>query len=48
VRLRAHFQRGDEVVGSGDVAAEVLVQAPGVVFDRVFRRRAVGHALLAV
>jgi hypothetical protein len=30
-----------------DVAAEVLVQAPGVVLDRVLLEGAVGHALLA-
>jgi hypothetical protein len=48
VRLGRDFQRGDEVVGQlFDVAAEVLVEAPGVVLDGVFLERAVGHALLA-
>ena len=48
VRLGGDFQRGDEVLGQlGNVAALVLVQAPGVVLDRVFLEGAVGHALLA-
>ncbi len=48
MRLRRDFQRGDEVGRQlGHVAAEVLVQAPGVVLDRVLLVRAVGHALLA-
>ncbi len=48
VRLRGDLQRGDEVGRQlGHVAAEVLVEAPGVVLDRVLLERAVGHALLA-
>ena len=48
VRLGRDFERRDEVIGQLlDVAAEVLVEAPGVVLDGVFLERAVGHALLA-
>ena len=46
VRLGGDFQGGDEGLGQiVDVAAEVAVEAPGVVLDCVFLEGAVGHAL---
>ncbi len=48
VRARGNLQRGDEPGRQlGHVAARRLVAAPGVVLDREFLERAVGHALLA-
>ena len=42
------LEGGDEVVGQlVHVAAEVAVEAPGVVFDRMLLEGAVGHPLLA-
>ena len=49
VGLGGDFQRRDEVVRQlADIATLMLVQAPGVVLDRVFLQCAVRHALLAV
>jgi hypothetical protein len=47
--LRAHLQRGDEGRCQRRVGAlQVAVQAPGVVFDRVFRRLPSGMRFLRV
>ena len=48
VSLGRDFECGDKVLRQVlKIAAHVLVEAPGVVFDGVFLERAVGHAFFA-